>query len=196
MPDDPDLIEAKAALRRIMRRRRRALAEATPNAGVQAVAQLPLSIVNEGRAIGAYRAQGSEIDPLLMLEALARLGNTLALPAVTGPSQPLTYRAWRPGDALEPDALGIPSPLDSAPEVFPDLLIMPLLAFDRAGGRLGQGGGHFDRTLARLDAVRPVFALGLAFAGQEVDAVPSGEHDRRLDAILTEIEYIPVRKDV
>lgn len=195
MPDGPDLIAAKSALRQIMRTRRRALAEGAPDAGVKAVAHLPPSILNERGVIGAYRAQGSEIDPLLMLEALARLGKTLALPAVTGKGEPLTYRVWRPANALEPDALGIPSPPASAPEVVPDLLITPLLAFDRAGGRLGQGGGHFDRTLARLDANGRVFALGLAYAGQEVAAVPCGEHDRRLDAILTEIEYIPVRKD-
>jgi 5-formyltetrahydrofolate cyclo-ligase len=73
---------------------------------------------------------------------------------------------------------------------------VPLVAFDRAGGRLGQGGGHFDRTLAALDAEKPVFAIGLAYAGQEVARLPSEEHDRRLDAILTEKEYIAVRKDV
>lgn len=195
MADDLELIAAKTALRRGMRTRRRALAEAAPDAGLQAVAQLPVSVLDGCRLIGGYRAQGSEIDPLLMLEALAGRGIGLALPAVTGPGEPLTFRAWRPGDGLAPDALGVPSPAASAPEVFPDLLITPLLAFDRAGGRLGQGGGHFDRTLARLDARGGVFALGLAYAGQEVDAVPAGEHDRRLDAILTEIEYIPVRKD-
>ena len=84
---------------------------------------------------------------------------------------------------------------DSA--VTPDLIIAPLLAFDRAGGRLGQGGGHYDRTIAALRARGPLFVIGLAYAGQEIEAVPRMKpHDQRLDAILTEIGYIEVRKDI
>ena len=89
----------------------------------------------------------------------------------------------------------MPSPPASAPEVLPNLLITPLLAFDRKGGRLGQGGGHYDRTLANLRRQRPVFVLGVAFAGQEIDAVPVADHDQRLDAIVTETEFIEVVKE-
>jgi 5-formyltetrahydrofolate cyclo-ligase len=76
--------------------------------------------------------------------------------------------------------------------VAPDLVIAPLLAFDRKGGRLGQGAGHYDRTLANLRALKPVFVLGLGYAGQEVAEIPLEAHDQRLDAILTETEYIEV----
>ena len=83
----------------------------------------------------------------------------------------------------------------AAPLVSPNLMITPVLAFDRNGGRLGQGGGHYDRTLANLRKVRPVFVLGLAFAGQEIEHVPMGQHDQRLDAIITETAYIEVGKE-
>jgi 5-formyltetrahydrofolate cyclo-ligase len=105
----------------------------------------------------------------------------------------LRFRRWNPQDRLEPDAFGIPSPPRSAPELVPNLVIAPLLAFDRTGGRLGQGAGHYDRTLAELRRDRPVFLLGLGFAGQEVEALPQDAHDQRLDAILTETAYIEVR---
>ena len=83
----------------------------------------------------------------------------------------------------------------SAPQVTPSLVICPLLAFDKAGGRLGRGGGHYDRTIAALRAAGPVFMLGLAYAGQEVDALVMEPHDQRLDAILTENGYTELRKD-
>ena len=107
---------------------------------------------------------------------------------------PLRFRLWTPDQVLVPDACGIPSPPPSAPELHPNLLITPLLAFDRTGGRLGQGGGHYDRTLAALRKQRPVFVLGIAFAGQEVPSVPMAAHDQRLDAIVTETEFIEIVK--
>jgi len=82
--------------------------------------------------------------------------------------------------------------VDGSGHATPDLIIAPLLAFDRAGGRLGQGGGHYDRTIEALRARGPVFVIGLAYAGQEIEAVPCEPHDQRLDAILTEIGYIEV----
>ena len=98
-------------------------------------------------------------------------------------------------DIAVPDAFGVPSPPPEAPEATPRLVICPLLAFDRAGGRLGQGGGHYDRTLAVLRAQGPVFVLGRAYAGQEVAALDLEPHDQRLDAILTETGYTRFRKD-
>ncbi len=115
-----------------------------------------------------------------------------ALPVAVDRKSPLIFRIWRPAETLVPDAYGIPAPPSSAPEVHPNLMITPLLAFDRQGGRLGQGAGHYDRTLARLRKSRPVYVLGLAFAGQEIDAVPVDSHDQRLDAIVTETEFIEV----
>ena len=104
----------------------------------------------------------------------------------------LVFRLWRPGERLVTDAFGVPSPPPGAPEALPNLVITPLLAFDRRGGRLGQGGGHYDRTLAALRRQRPVFVLGVAFSAQEVDLVPTEAHDARLNAIVTETEYIEV----
>ena len=92
----------------------------------------------------------------------------------------------------EPDAFGIPAPPPFAPAGAPDLVIAPLLGFDRRGGRLGQGAGHYDRALAALRAAKPVFVIGLAFSGQEIAELPAESHDQRLDAILTETDYIEI----
>ena len=119
-------------------------------------------------------------------------GAARALPVVVVREQPLVFRLHEPGQPLAPDALGILAPAPSAPQAWPDVVFTPVLAFDRQGGRLGQGGGHYDRTLEALRARHPVLVIGLAYAGQEVDAVPTEPHDQRLDAILTETGYLPV----
>jgi 5-formyltetrahydrofolate cyclo-ligase len=95
-------------------------------------------------------------------------------------------RAWSFGAPLVSGVWGIREPPADAPEVFPDILIVPLLAFDRRGYRLGYGGGYYDRTIARLRAVKPVTAAGLAFAAQQIDQVPTTPRDERLDLVLTE----------
>ena len=130
------------------------------------------------------------LDPRPLAENLIKLGWTIALPACEEPDAPVVFRTWKPGDRLAPDAVGISSPLASAGEVAPDLVVVPLIAFDSTGARLGQGGGYYDRTLAELrTGKRPPPAIGLAFAGQEVEAVPREEHDQKLDAVLTETGY-------
>lgn len=179
-----------------MRALRRLLAEAEPDAGERAARKLPLSRFSRFRIVAAYRPQGSELDPLPVLEAILGFDPgfaTAVLPVALDKTSPLAFRHWNPKDRLVPDAFGIPAPPKSAPELVPNLIIAPLLAFDRKGGRLGQGAGHYDRTLARLRKDRPVFMLGLGFAGQELDAIPQDRHDQRLDAILTETGYIEVR---
>ncbi len=185
----------KTALRVQMRALRRRLAEEAPDAAERAARRLPLSRFTRFRIIAAYRPQGAELDPTPVLDAILGFvpgSARAALPVAVDAKSPLHFRLWRAGDGLTPDACDIPAPPPSAPEVAPNLILTPLLAFDRRGGRLGQGGGHYDRTLAALRAVKPVFVLGLAFAGQEVDAVPMGRHDQPLDAILTETAYIEV----
>ena len=188
-------INDKAALRAMMRRRRRGLAADDASAAERAALVLPDALVGRFAVVGGYHAQGAELDPSIVLERLAEGGAAIAMP-VAFPDAPLTFRLLRAGDTQEPDAFGIPSPPASAPQVFPSLVIAPVLAFDRRGGRLGQGGGHYDRTLAALRAAGPVFVLGLAYAGQEVAAAPAEAHDQPLDAILTENGYIGVRKDI
>ncbi|HUF44987.1 MAG TPA: 5-formyltetrahydrofolate cyclo-ligase, partial [Aestuariivirgaceae bacterium] len=108
------------------------------------------------------------------------------LPVVVARGQPLVFRAWAPGNPTVAGIWSIPVPLESAPELEPDVLIVPMLAFDGEGYRLGYGGGFYDRTLARLRAIKPVVAVGAAFAGQEVAQVPRGPHDEPLDWIVTE----------
>lgn len=174
-----------------MRALRRRLAHEVPEAAERAAAHLPLSRLPPIGVVGAYHALGAELDPSPVVAKLLAAGAQLALPSATHDA-PLVFRAWREGESLVPDAFGIPCPPPSAPELAPDLVIAPLVAFDRRGGRLGQGGGHYDRTLANLRARGPVFVLGLAYAGQEVDRIPAEPHDQRLDAILTETGYTEV----
>jgi 5-formyltetrahydrofolate cyclo-ligase len=188
----------KKVLRTEMRVLRRRLLDEAPDAAARAARRLPVSRFSRFSVVGAYCAQGTELDPGPILQAILELnpGHTqAALPVAAEKNAPLVFRLWRPEDPLKPDAYGIPSPLASAAEVSPNLMLTPVLAFDRAGGRLGQGGGHYDRTLANLRRQRSVFVLGVAFAGQEIDSVPMGLHDQRLDAIVTETAYIEVGKE-
>lgn len=139
------------------------------------------------RIVAGYVAAGGEIDVLPLMRALAgRLDAAMALPVVNAPDTPLDFRAWRPEMALTIGAFGIPVPA-AGPTVMPDLLLMPLVAVDRGGHRLGQGGGFYDRTIARAEAAGlPPVTVGVAFAEQVVDAVPRGMFDRPLDLVLTD----------
>lgn len=186
---------AKATLRAALRRRRRALVAANPDAASLAAALLPLSRLPTFRVVAGYHPIGAELDPRPVLERLAAAGAAIALPAVIDRAAPLVFRSARAPEAFVPDALGIASPPASAAALVPDLIVAPVLAFDRRGGRLGQGGGYYDAAIAALRAAGPVFVIGLAFAGQEVDCAPIEAHDQRLDAILTETGYIEVAKD-
>lgn len=121
--------------------------------------------------------------PLML--ALAGLGFEVAVPVIVGPARPLAFRSWRPGVAMEPGVFGVPVPVEGA-EVFPDVLFVPMLAFDAQCHRLGYGGGYYDRTIAALKGRHPVRAFGLAYAGQGVAALPVEATDMRLDAVVTE----------
>lgn len=182
----------KSVLRRQMRSLRLALAAADGQAASRAAAHAPLARLGAGPVAG-YIAQGAELDPGPLMDALAQAGAALALPVAADREAPLIFRAWTPGAALAPDAFGIPAPLADQPQVTPSALIVPLLAFDRRGGRLGQGAGVYDRAIAALGAEPRPFLLGYAYAGQEVEDLPLEPHDQRLDAILTEAGLIEVR---
>ncbi|WP_296599289.1 5-formyltetrahydrofolate cyclo-ligase, partial [Phenylobacterium sp.] len=134
-----------------------------------------------------YHPAGSELDPSPLWARLPAGG--VGLPVAQARDGALVFRRHAPGEALVPDALGIPAPPLDAEPVLPDVVFAPLLAFDRKGGRLGQGGGHYDRTLAALRRMKPVFVIGLAYAGQELPEIPMEPHDQPLDAILTETGY-------
>ncbi len=184
----------KMALRDRMRGLRRRLAAETSGANGVAV-RLPLARLPPFQTFSAYVAQGSEIDPGPLVRRLAETGAAPALPVAATREDPLVFRRWDPLAALTPDAFGVPSPPTDAEVILPDLVISPLLAFDRRGGRLGQGGGHYDRAMKVLRGAKATFVLGLAYAGQEVDEVPMEPNDQRLNAILTETEYIPVVRE-
>ena len=162
-----------------------------PDAAARVAAALPSGWLPDLIDYAVYHPVGSEIDPgLIQLPAGDR-----ALPVAVGADEPLIFRRYQPGDPLVPDALGVPAPTPGALQVWPDIVFAPVLAFDQRGGRLGQGGGHYDRTIAALRACKPVFVIGVAFSGQEVAEMPLEVHDQRLDAILTESGYIEVQRD-
>jgi 5-formyltetrahydrofolate cyclo-ligase len=135
----------------------------------------------------------SEINPIPLMRKLADAGATLALPVVAGKGRLLIMRAWSVGEPLASGVWGIREPKPDAPEVFPDILIVPLLAFDRRGHRIGYGAGYFDMTIAALRARKPIVAAGIAFAAQEIAEVPTTPRDARLDLVLTEREVIDLR---
>jgi 5-formyltetrahydrofolate cyclo-ligase len=153
---------------------------------------LELARLHRSRVTGAYWPIRSEADPLPLLAALADAGLATALPAVAGRGKPLAFRLWRPGDPLADGPLGLREPPPDAPALDPDLLFVPLAAFDRAGHRLGYGAGYYDATLAALAPKRPL-AIGLAFSTQEVASIPAEPHDHPLAFVITERETIDCR---
>lgn len=141
--------------------------------------------LGDSAIVSGFAAIGDEFDPGPLLANLHREGFRLALPQMQGKGRPLILRVWVPGDELAETTWGIREPLDSAPEVFPDVVLVPLLAFDGAGYRLGYGGGFYDRTLSSLRRRKPIIAIGLAYDEQRIDAVPHSDYDERLDWVLT-----------
>ena len=135
--------------------------------------------------VSGFLGIGDEIDLKPLMARLEGEGYRLALPVMEGKGKPLVFRAWSPGDPLAETMWGIREPLPGAETVDPDIVLGPLLAFDTRGYRLGYGGGFYDRTLARLRALKPIVSIGVAFDEQRVDAVPHVDYDERLDWILT-----------
>lgn len=183
------LIDQKAALRAEAKTRRAAAKAQVDAAPALAVLQDVLSGF-AGQVVAGYSAIGSELDPLSALEALAGT-HTLCLPVTHGRTRPLTFHRWQPGEDLQAAGFGTAAPV-AAPELRPDVLVVPLLAFDRQGGRLGYGAGHYDRTLSALRATGSVAAFGLAYGAQEFDALPQEPTDQPLDGIVTEAGLIRV----
>lgn len=146
----------------------------------------PLIAARSPQRMAAYVAMRSEADPLPIVEAAHRLGTEIALPVIA-PGANLVFRRFEPGHTLVPGGFGTMVPVEAAPQVDPDLVIVPVVGFDRAGTRLGYGKGHYDRAIAALRArgLRPPL-IGIAFSVQEVDAIPHEPHDVRLDLIVTE----------
>jgi 5-formyltetrahydrofolate cyclo-ligase len=139
--------------------------------------------VRKGAIVAGYHAHQDEADPARLLLALAKTGAPVAFPRIVRRDAALEFHLVPEGEILRPGAYGIHEPLEHWPRARPDILLVPLLAFDDRGYRLGYGGGYYDRTLAASPHAR---AIGIAYAGQRVDFLPHDAHDCRLDAILTE----------
>jgi 5-formyltetrahydrofolate cyclo-ligase len=149
---------------------------------------LPVARNSQNSVISAFHSFGTEISTFELFDKLVAQGWITALPVVVAKNTPLLFRQWAPGDALVLGRWDIQIPPDTAPEIEPDVLLVPMLAFDRKGYRMGYGGGFYDRTLAKLRALKKVTAIGVAYAGQEIDMVPHDDHDQLLDWVMTEQE--------
>jgi 5-formyltetrahydrofolate cyclo-ligase len=187
--------DAKARLRREALARRDALPAPLRAAAAEAIASRPFPVaIAPGTIVSGFMPMKSEINPLPLLRKLAEAGAALALPVVAGKGKPLVMRAWAFGAPLASGVWGIREPMPDAPEVAPDILIVPLLAFDRRGHRIGYGAGYYDMTINRLRSLKPVVAVGIAYAAQEAPEVPATPRDARLDLVLTERDVIDFRK--
>ena len=186
--------QSKSDLRAAALAARDALSSEQRAAAAQAAAArgLPFEIVS-GTVVSGYSPIRSEIDPVPLMRALAAEGARLALPAVMARGKSLAFRAWSPNDRLMLGPLGILEPSPAAAELVPDIMLVPLAAFDRAGHRIGYGAGHYDFTLAHLRKGKAITAIGLAFAAQEIAAVPALAHDVALDYVLTETQVFDFR---
>ncbi len=203
-----DLARAKAELRPIARARRRAAAEAHGAEAAERLAAHGLALLADRPPglVSGYWPIRHEIDPRPLLMRLAEAGWGILLPAIVEEAESehgrsergrtMVFRRCPPGsprsplepfESMEPGAMGIPEPPATCPVAEPQVLLVPLLAFDARGWRLGYGGGFYDAKLRALHmrAGEPVLAIGLAFDEQELEAVPHGTHDERLDLILT-----------
>ncbi len=185
----PDL---KAELRRSALARRKTV---TPELRARLTARLVreglrLSRLWQPAVVSGFHPIREEPDVLALLAALVDDGFDVALPVVTGRGTHLDFRSWRPGDLTAIGPMGIPEPLESAPVVDPDLLFTPLACFDRRGRRLGYGAGYYDRSLARLRAMKTIRAVGVAYGVCEIASVPYEAHDQSLDVVVTEQETI------
>jgi 5-formyltetrahydrofolate cyclo-ligase len=186
--------DSKAALRRDALARRDALPAELRKAAAQTIASraFPLAI-SPGTIVSGFMPLKSEINPLPLMKMLAEAGAQLALPKIAGRGKPLIMRAWSWGAPLDAGQWGIREPKADAPALDPDILLVPLLAFDRTGHRIGYGAGYYDMTIARLRSLKTPTAVGIAFSAQEVPAVPATERDARLDLVLTESEVIEIK---
>jgi 5-formyltetrahydrofolate cyclo-ligase len=194
MPEIAEVQTAKERLRREALALRDALPADARKVAAEAIAAraFPLPIT-PGIVVSGFMPLKSEINPLPLTQKLSELGARLALPRIVGRGSPLSMRAWEFGAPIDRGQWGIREPKADAPEVDPDVVLVPLLAFDRAGYRIGYGAGYYDMTIKRLRELKAMTAVGVAFAAQEVPEIPKTPRDERLDLVLTEHEVIDLR---
>ena len=187
MSEASDILQQKKALRARIKAWRAALGAMAQSRAAEAVARQGLDFLeprHEAAVVSGFAPLPDEFRIWPLLRRLHADGYPLALPAMQGKGKPLVFRAWSAGDAMDSGVWGIAEPKADKPALDPDILIVPMLAFDRRGWRLGYGGGFYDRTLKELRARKAVIAVGLGHDEQEVDAVPHLDYDQRLDWVL------------
>ncbi|MEO0983226.1 MAG: 5-formyltetrahydrofolate cyclo-ligase [Pseudomonadota bacterium] len=188
MNERPD----KKLLRHHMRQIREEAAARDPGAGESLADVFPMKLLERyGPVVSGYVKLNDEIDPAPLLKKLAQGGGELALPRVD-PDGLISFRAWSHGEPLERGAFGLAEPAAEAPRVTPTLVLVPALAIDAKGVRLGYGKGHYDRALARLRAEGRAFACALVYQAQIIDAVPSEPHDQQMDWAVSERGSTPL----
>jgi 5-formyltetrahydrofolate cyclo-ligase len=173
---------SKHLVREAAKARRRELVRRAPDFAQRIVAFIDYLPIPRAAVVAGYWPIKDEADPRLLMRALAERGHKLALPVVDAHRRSLSFHEWREGDPTSPNDYGIAEPLARGEPVEPGVVLVPLLAFDSSGHRLGYGGGYYDRALERADAR----AIGIAYAGQEVKELPRERHDHRLHMVLTE----------
>lgn len=194
MQPSPSIKDQKSQLRSEALARRDAMPASERAAAVETVTQRPFPVaIKQGVIVSGYSPMKSEFNPVPLMRKLSESGATLALPVTPKRGNPLIMRAWAFGDEMAAGVWGIREPKSEAPEVFPDIMLVPLAAFDRHGHRIGYGAGYYDMTIARIREIKPVVTIGLAFAAQEIERVPATAFDARLDLVLTELETIDFR---
>jgi 5-formyltetrahydrofolate cyclo-ligase len=186
---DARVEDAKADLRAAAHRKRAAIHSNVRSEAAKAAAEhfFTGTRLQPGEVVAAYWPIRDELDCRPVLTRLVDSGQPVCLPVVLGDELPLELRLWMNGEPLYPSGFGTLAPADGAPVVEPDVILIPLLGFDRAGTRLGYGGGYYDRTLAILGKVPRL--IGYAFAVQEIEHIPHEAHDIPLDAVVTELGY-------
>jgi 5-formyltetrahydrofolate cyclo-ligase len=184
-----DASHAKQLQRALMRKRRAELAAALPDHSWRLVTQAGALPLASGAAVGGYCALPDEADPTSLLRWLRQAGHPVGLPRMEGSKAPLAFHRHEEGWPLQQGPYGISEPEAGSPRLLPALLLVPLLAFDAAGHRLGYGGGFYDRTLRALRQSSQICAIGVAFAGQEVETIASEPFDEPLDGVLTEAGF-------
>ena len=194
MSDVKSITELKAVIRRDAVTRRDAIPPGERAQAAETIASRPFPLdIAPGMIVSGFSPLKSEINPLPLMRRLAAAGASLALPVVQGRGKPLIMRAFAFGDALASGQWGIREPKPEAADVAPDILLVPLLAFDRGGRRIGYGAGYYDMTITGFRAMKQVAAVGIAYAAQEITEVPVTERDARLDLVLTERDVIDFR---
>ncbi len=192
MDDAPHVTaaELKDSLRREAFARRDALDKGWRRQAAREIARRALALpeLHGIQPVGGYWPIRSEVDPRPLLRALLKRGQSVALSQIIHPK--LSWRLWRPGDVLIKGGFGVREPGPDAPECFPKALLVPLACFDRSGGRVGYGKGHFDRAISALSELHPVLTIALAYSVQQIERVPVEEHDGPLDVIVTEAEVL------